>query len=165
LAIIEEKAAPDRPRAKSTHPTGPARGSKMDARAVIVGTGALVLTDAIGGVERGVDGFDAGEALFRAVTRPTAVFAANDNIAMGIMAAAHRHGLRIGPDVTLVGYNDTPLASRLPTPLTSVHVHLDQIARTAIDLLMEPGSEPRVRKSIPTLIPRESRGPRLKDIR
>jgi LacI family transcriptional regulator len=106
------------------------------------------------------NGFDAGEALLGAAARPTAVFAANDNIAMGVMSAAHRHNLRIGPDVALVGYNDTPLASRLPTPLTSVHVHLDQIARTAIDLIMDPGSEPRVRKSIPTLIPRESSGPR-----
>ncbi len=107
------------------------------------------------------NGFDAGETLLGAAARPTAIFAANDNIAMGIMAAAHRYGLRIGPDLALVGYNDTPLASRLPTPLTSVHVHLDQIARTAIDLIMEPGSEPRVRKSIPTLIPRESSGPRF----
>jgi LacI family transcriptional regulator len=107
------------------------------------------------------DGFTAGSALLAANTekRPTAVFAANDNIAMGIMAAAHRHNLRIGPDLALVGYNDTPLSSRLPTPLTSVHVHLDQIARTAIDLIIDPDKEPRVRKSIPTLIPRESSGP------
>lgn len=107
------------------------------------------------------DGFTAGGALLADSTgkRPTAVFAANDNIAMGIMAAAHRHSLRVGPDLALVGYNDTPLSSRLPTPLTSVHVHLDQIARTAIDLIIDPNKEPRVRKSIPTLIPRESSGP------
>lgn len=105
------------------------------------------------------NGFAAGEALLAAKKRPTAVFAANDNTAMGIMAAAHRHELRIGPDLALVGYNDTPLSARLPTPLTSVHVPLDQIARTAIDLIMHPGQEPRIRKSIPTLIPRESSGP------
>lgn len=107
------------------------------------------------------DGFTAGVALLakEAGKRPTAVFAANDNIAMGIMAAAHRRQLRIGPDLALVGYNDTPLSSRLPTPLTSVHVHLDQIARTAIDLIIDPNKEPRVRKSLPTLIPRESSGP------
>jgi LacI family transcriptional regulator len=107
------------------------------------------------------NGFAAGEALLskNIEKRPTAVFAANDNIAMGIMAAAHRHNLRIGPDLALVGYNDTPLSSRLPTPLTSVHVHLDQIARTAIDLIIDPTKEPRVRKSLPTLIPRESSGP------
>ena len=85
------------------------------------------------------NGFSAGEALLGRDNRPTAVFAANDNIAMGIMAAAHRHELKIGEDLALVGYNDTPLAARLPTPLTSVHVPLDQIARTAIDLIVEPG--------------------------
>jgi LacI family transcriptional regulator len=108
------------------------------------------------------NGFSAGEALLGGVVRPTAVFAANDNIAMGIMAAAHRQDLRIGADLALVGYNDTPLAARLPTPLTSVHVPLDQIARTAIDLIVEPGKEPLVRKSMPTLIPRESSGPRVR---
>lgn len=107
------------------------------------------------------NGFSAGEALLGHEPRPTAIFAANDNLAMGVMAAAHRHDLKIGADLALVGYNDTPLAARLPTPLTSVHVPLDQIARTAIDLIVEPGTEPPLRKSMPTLIPRESSGARL----
>ncbi|MET1034189.1 MAG: LacI family DNA-binding transcriptional regulator [Arthrobacter sp.] len=106
-------------------------------------------------------GFAAGDALFGEAVRrrPTAVFAANDNIAMGLVSAAHRHRLAIGEDLSLVGYNDTPLAARLPTPLTSVRVPLDQIARTAIDLIINPHSEPRIRKALPTLIPRESSGP------
>lgn len=107
------------------------------------------------------NGFSAGEALLGQEPRPTAIFAANDNLAMGVMAAAHRHDLKIGADLALVGYNDTPLAARLPTPLTSVHVPLDQIARTAVDLIVEPGTEPPLRKSMPTLIPRESSGARL----
>ena len=120
----------------------------LDARGEWIITGGY-------GIE---NGFSAGEALLGGKARPTAVFAANDNIAMGIMAAAHRHELKIGADLALVGYNDTPLAARLPTPLTSVHVPLDQIARTAIDLIVEPGAEPHVRKSMPSLIPRESSG-------
>lgn len=107
------------------------------------------------------NGFEAGEQLLGTTNRPTAIFAANDNIAMGIVAAAHRHNLRIGRDLSLVGYNDTPLAARLPTPLTSVRVPLDQIARTAIDLLTHPDTETRVRKSTPTLIPRDSTAPPL----
>lgn len=109
------------------------------------------------------NGFSAGEALLGQEPRPTAIFAANDNLAMGVMAAAHRHDLKIGADLALVGYNDTPLAARLPTPLTSVHVPLDQIARTAIDLIVEPGTEPPLRKSMPTLIPRGSSGARRVD--
>ncbi|MGM7778846.1 LacI family DNA-binding transcriptional regulator [Arthrobacter sp. KNU-44] len=105
-------------------------------------------------------GFTAGEALLGGGSgkRPTAVFAANDNIALGIIAAAHRFGITVGKDLSLVGYNDTPLSARLSTPLSSVRVPLAQIASTAIDLIVNQGKEPHIRKSMPTLIPRESSG-------
>ena len=104
------------------------------------------------------NGYTAGETLLGADHRPTAIFAANDNIAMGVMAAAHRSGITIPDDLALVGYNDTPLSARLPTPLSSVRVPLDQIAATAIDLIVNPGTEPLIRRSMPTLIPRQSSG-------
>jgi LacI family transcriptional regulator len=106
------------------------------------------------------NGFSAGESLLGegSKKRPTAVFAANDNIALGVIAAAHRFGISVGQDLALVGYNDTPLSARLPTPLSSVRVPLAQIASTAIDLIVNPGKEPHIRKSMPTLIPRESSG-------
>jgi len=106
------------------------------------------------------NGFAAGESLLAHNTgnRPTAVFAANDNIAMGVIAAAHRFGIAVGAELALVGYNDTPLSARLPTPLSSVRVPLNQIARTTIDLIVNPGKEPHIRKAMPTLIPRESSG-------
>jgi LacI family transcriptional regulator len=106
------------------------------------------------------NGYTAGETLLagKPSSRPTAIFAANDNIAMGVMAAAHRSGVTIPDDLALVGYNDIPLSARLPTPLTSVRVPLDQIAATAIDLIVSPGTEPVIRKSMPTLIPRQSSG-------
>lgn len=106
------------------------------------------------------NGFSAGEALLagNAGKRPSAVFAANDNLAMGIIAAAHRFHVTVGEDLALVGYNDIPLSSRLATPLSSVRVPLDQIAGNAIDLIVNPGKEPRIRKSMPTLMPRESSG-------
>lgn len=106
------------------------------------------------------NGFSAGESLLGEGSgkRPTAMFAANDNIALGVIAAAHRCGIAVGQDLALVGYNDTPLSARLPTPLSSVRVPLAQIASTAIDLIVNPGKEPHIRKSMPTLIPRESSG-------
>ena len=106
------------------------------------------------------NGFSAGEALLagNAGPRPSAIFAANDNLAMGIIAAAHRFHVTVGEDLALVGYNDIPLASRLSTPLSSVRVPLDQIAGSAIDLIVNPDREPKIRKSMPTLIPRESSG-------
>jgi hypothetical protein len=62
------------------------------------------------------NGYTAGEYLLakNAEKRPTAIFAAHDNIAMGIMASAHRSGITVGKDLALVGYNDTPLLARLP---------------------------------------------------
>jgi LacI family transcriptional regulator len=106
------------------------------------------------------NGYSAGESLLGESEgkRPTAVFAANDNIALGIIAAAHRFRISIGQDLALVGYNDIPLAARLSTPLSSVRVPLGQIASTAVDLIVNPGKEPQLRKSMPTLIPRESSG-------
>lgn len=107
------------------------------------------------------NGFSAGESLLgsNARRRPSAVFAANDNLAMGLIAAAHRFHVTVGEDLALVGYNDIPLSSRLSTPLSSVRVPLDQIAGNAIDLIVNPNREPKIRKSMPTLIPRESSGP------
>jgi LacI family transcriptional regulator len=105
------------------------------------------------------NGFAAGEALLGpGRRRPTAIFAANDNLAMGVIAAAHRLNITVGEDLALVGYNDIPLSSRLATPLSSVRVPLDQIANNAIDLIVNPGKEPRIRKAMPSLIPRQSSG-------
>lgn len=106
------------------------------------------------------NGYTAGEKLLARTpeSRPTAIFAANDNIAMGVMAAAQHNGITIPDDLALVGYNDTPLSARLPTPLSSVRVPLDQIAATAIDLIVNPATEPRIRRATPTLIPRQTSG-------
>lgn len=103
-----------------------------------------------------------GGALLNSEERPTAIFAFNDNTAIGVMAAAHRMGLGVPEDVSLVGYNDIPLVSRLPIPLTSVRVPFDQMARDAVELLLLSSDEDRgqyegiVRHSVPTLIPRAS---------
>ncbi|MBF4477187.1 transcriptional regulator, LacI family [Rhodococcus rhodochrous J3] len=104
-------------------------------------------------------GAEAGEKLFAASARPTAVFAANDNLALGVMAAAHRYSLTIGTDIALVGYNDIPLSQHLPIPLTSVRTSFDQIAATALDLMLATTDDPHpIRKALPTLIPRQSSG-------
>ncbi|MCB1387534.1 MAG: LacI family DNA-binding transcriptional regulator [Rhodobacteraceae bacterium] len=87
--------------------------------------------------------------------RPTAIFAVNDNTAIGAMSAILRAGLTIPADISLVGYNDIPLVSHLPTPLTSVRVPFDQIAAGALELLLG-GATDEQRVVTPTLIPRRS---------
>ncbi|WP_454860761.1 substrate-binding domain-containing protein [Promicromonospora soli] len=99
----------------------------------------------------------AGHELLDRADRPTAIFAANDNLAVGVLSAARALGLEPGQDFSIVGYNDIPLASRLPVPLTSVHTPFDQIATTAFELLLSdssPGTP--LRRALPTLIPRAS---------
>lgn len=105
-------------------------------------------------------GESAGRALLDRVDPPTAIFAVNDNTAIGVMAAAHALGLQIPDDLSVVGYNDIPVVSRLPVPLTTVRVPFQQIAATALDLLQEAanGDDPRSGVAAPTLIPRKSTG-------
>ena len=102
-------------------------------------------------------GEEAGRRLLSHTARPSAIFAVNDNLAIGVMAAAHRLGLTIARDLSLVGYNDIPLVSRLPVPLTSVRVPFDYIAQQAVELLLSP-TPPRdgIRRALPSLIPRQS---------
>ena len=103
-------------------------------------------------------GENAGRALLERTDRPTAIFAVNDNTAIGVMAAAHSLGLRIPADLSLVGYNDIPVVSRLPVPLTTVRVPFRQIATGALELLLDAdrNQPPRTLVATPTLIPRRS---------
>jgi LacI family transcriptional regulator len=103
----------------------------------------------------------AGRALLDRTDRPTAVLTVNDSTAIGVMAAAHALGLRIPEDLSLVGYNDIPIVSRLPVPLSTVRVPFAQIATSALDLLRDAsrGQPPRTVVAAPTLIPRRSSGP------
>ena len=100
----------------------------------------------------------AGRMLLDRTDRPTAIFAVNDNNAIGVMATAHALGLRVPDDLSLVGYNDIPVVSRLPVPLTTVRVPFPQIAANALDLLREAGNDSPSRTLVgaPTLIPRKS---------
>lgn len=103
------------------------------------------------------DGISTGLELLTKSTRPTAVFAANDNLAIGVLSAARSLGFKTGTDVSIVGYNDIPLISKLPVPLTSVRTPFAQIASAALNLLLT-SRVPRepIQRFVPTLIPRAS---------
>ncbi len=83
------------------------------------------------------DGINATRQLLAVDPPPTAIFAVNDQIAVGAMAAIKDAGLEIGSEVAVVGYNDTPLSSRLPIPLSSVHHPVDSIGRLAMQSLLK----------------------------
>lgn len=107
----------------------------------------------------GIDsGAEAAETIMRMPHPPTAIFAVNDNTAIGALSGLMRMGLSVPGDVSLVGYNDIPIVSHLSTPLTTLRVAFEQIAANALDLLGNDNVSPddRIRVSAPTLIPRRS---------
>lgn len=143
--------------------TSSARDRLAGAERAITESGRVLPRDRVLSTGYGVEaGVSAGKTLLASEDRPTAVFAANDNLAVGIVSAATALGLRIGENLSVVGYNDIPLAAQMPVHLTSVRVPFDQIAASALDqLLHEPAIDAaQPRRFMPTLIPRSSTGPR-----
>jgi LacI family transcriptional regulator len=102
----------------------------------------------------------AARALLAAPPRPTAVFAANDLIALGVLDELRTQGLRVPRDVSLVGHNDMPLVDLIDPPLTTVRVAVDQMSRQAAALFLEHLAEPALpvstRLLMPTLVVRSS---------
>jgi len=78
-----------------------------------------------------------GKKLFDKRPYPTAVFAVNDFLAIGLMGVVRENGLQIGEDVAVIGYNDIPIARELPVPLSSIRVPMHEMGRVAIDLLLK----------------------------
>ncbi|GAA1391361.1 LacI family DNA-binding transcriptional regulator [Luteococcus peritonei] len=102
-------------------------------------------------------GEDAALRLLSRPDRPTAVFVVNDNVAIGVLSMAARLGIRVPEDLSLVGYNDIPVVSKLPVPLTTVRVPFAQIAAGAMSLLLD--DQDAASKALvyaPTLIPRQT---------
>jgi LacI family transcriptional regulator len=73
--------------------------------------------------------------------RPTAVFCANDLLALGVLQALYAAGVRVPEDVALVGYDDIDFAAAAAVPLTSVRQPAYRIGRTAAELLIEETDE------------------------
>jgi LacI family transcriptional regulator len=67
---------------------------------------------------------------------PTAIFGFNDNVAIGALNAAHRLGLRVPEDVSIVGFDDTFQSTIVLPRLTTVRQPLQELGRTGVSLLM-----------------------------
>ena len=112
-------------------------------------------------------GIQAAEALLAGDDRPTALFASNDDMAAAAVSVAHRLGLDVPKDVTVVGFDDTTLATTAWPELTTVRQPIADMARAAVILLLEQirrrraGGEPEVTQKLLdyTLMERESSGP------
>jgi DNA-binding LacI/PurR family transcriptional regulator len=80
-------------------------------------------------------GYRAGQMLAR-MPEVTAVFAANDHLALGILRALHERGRRVPDDISVVGFDDVPEAAYLIPPLTTVRPDFDAVAQAGLDLLL-----------------------------
>lgn len=103
-------------------------------------------------------GEQAGNILFASKdAKPTAIFATNDELAIGIMSSAYNHGILIGKDLSIIGYGDIPLSSKLPIPLTTIQIPFEYMAERAFNLAINnQGHYPLINMVTPTLISRSS---------
>lgn len=104
------------------------------------------------------DGRHQGEQLLADPRPPTAIFAVDDYLGLGVLSALHRAGLTPGRDLAVVGFNDLPVARELPVPMSSVAAPLGLLgaraARSLIGVLQ--GKEPISERLAPKLRVRES---------
>jgi LacI family transcriptional regulator len=80
-------------------------------------------------------GRDAAGRLFALGDPPTAIFAFNDNLAIGAIQAARARGLRVPEDVSVIGFDDVEHATIVTPALTTVRQPLAEMGRTAVSLL------------------------------
>ncbi|MFE2179514.1 LacI family DNA-binding transcriptional regulator [Streptomyces sp. NPDC059455] len=86
-------------------------------------------------------GRDAGARLLGMSPRPTAVFCANDLLALGVLQSLYGAGVSVPGEVALVGYDDIEFAAAAAVPLTSVRQPAFRMGRTAAELLIEETGE------------------------
>ena len=118
-------------------------------------------------VDRGAFTFDSGLAAARRLlsraTRPTAVFASNDDMAAGTIMAAHEMGLSIPNRLSVAGFDDSYVAQVIWPRLTTVHQPTYEMAHQAADMLFRSLGEETPPKSVEIpyrMVCRESTGPR-----
>ncbi len=107
-------------------------------------------------------GYRAGQMLAR-MNDVTAVFAANDHLALGILRALHEKGRRVPEHISVVGFDDVPEAGYFIPPLTTIRPDFDAVAAASLDLLVaqiRSGHRLGDRRILaPTLVSRDSVAP------
>lgn len=109
------------------------------------------------------DSYHATKKLLDLPSRPTALLAINDLLAIGALRAINDYGLEVPRDISLFGYDDMPLSKYLVPRLSTASKDGENIGRTAIRLLLarlnDPELPPQVVRLPARLILRESTGP------
>ncbi len=104
-------------------------------------------------------GYRCGQMLAR-MPDVTAVFTANDHLALGVLRALHEHGRRVPDDISVVGFDDVPEAAYFIPPLTTVRPDFVAVAQASLEMLLaqiETDSGGALRETIaPSLVARQS---------
>jgi LacI family transcriptional regulator len=82
-------------------------------------------------------GLAAAEQLLALAQRPSAIFASNDDMAAATIAAAHRHRLEVPDDLSVCGFDDTPLATTIWPELTTIRQPVASMSREAVTILVD----------------------------
>ena len=80
-------------------------------------------------------GYAAAQQLLRAAKKPSAIFAANDAMAIGALSALREAGVAVPDEIALAGFDDVPIARYLTPPLTTVNVAIAELGRRAFELV------------------------------
>jgi DNA-binding LacI/PurR family transcriptional regulator len=83
------------------------------------------------------DATAAAEQILSSAAPPTAIFAANDTLAIAAMSVLRRRGLRVPDDVAVIGYDDTPVAAESEPPLTTIRAPLAEIGERAVTRILD----------------------------
>ena len=125
--------------------------------------GAPVDEDLVIRTTYGIDqGYDATRVLLTRDERPTAIFAASDDSALGAIRALRENDLRIPDDMSIIGFDDLPHSSWIDPPLTTIRQPLAQMGSAAVDVIVRvrAGQHPAARTELSTtLIVRSSTAP------
>jgi len=103
-------------------------------------------------------GVEAAHHLLSRRNRPSAVFASNDDMALGVLAAAQRLGLAVPGDLSIAGFDDSTASGLVWPPLTTVRQPMDEMARVAVEMLIAAnrnGAEPVSERSLHRVLPHE----------
>jgi len=107
-------------------------------------------------------GYDAMGRLMAAGGKPTAVFAANDSLAIGAEHWALEHGLRVPEDIAIVGFDNIEFAEHAAVPISSVNYAIEEVSAEAVDRLLDliAGSDalpaPKIVQLTPDFVARQS---------
>ncbi len=151
------------------HPNQTASRQRLDGYLRGLGEAGIQPDEAL--IEQGYftyrSGLDAAERLLALPEPPTAIFASNDDMAAATVAAAHRRGLDVPGDLTVVGYDDSALATTIWPELTTIRQPIADMSRQAVTLLADEirsrrsgqrAQHPHALQAF-TLIRRQSDGP------